>query len=203
MFDVAQGTDEWMRARMGKVTASAISNCVMAKTTAGWQNYQAQLICERLTGQPTETFKSAAMDRGNELEPQARAFYELESGNTVEEVGFIQHPKIEGAGCSPDGLIGLDGGLELKCPGQAKHIKNLMGGTIDKGYMLQMQWSMECTGREWWDFGSFNPDFPDHLKISIRRVERNAEVCEELKAATTTFLEEMESKLLVLEGMAA
>jgi len=120
-----------------------------------------------------------------------------------EEVGFIQHPKIEGAGCSPDGLIGLDGGLELKCPGQAKHIKNLMGGTIDKGYMLQMQWSMECTGREWWDFGSFNPDFPDHLKISIRRVERNAEVCEELKAATTTFLEEMESKLLVLEGMAA
>ena len=203
MLDFSQGTAEWLAQRAGRVTASAISNCMMAKTTAGYQNYQAQLICERLTGQPVEGFKSAAMERGTELEPQARAFYELESGMTVSEVGFVSHPALDGAGASPDGLVGSDGLVEIKCPEAAKHIKNLMGGTIDKGYALQMQWQMECTGRDWCDYVSFNPDFPDHLKISIRRVQRNAGVCEELKAATTTFLAEMESKLRVLEGMAA
>ena len=105
---------------------------MMAKTAAGYQNYMAQLICERLTGEPVETFKSAAMEHGTETEPQARAFYELDTGNEVVECGFIPHPTLANSGASPDGLIWDDGGIEIKAPQPAKHIKNLMGGTIDK-----------------------------------------------------------------------
>ena len=197
-----QGTVEWLRERAGLVTASAIANVMMGKQTAGRQNYMAQLICERLTGEPVETFKSDAMLRGTELEPQARAFYELETGLEVQQIGFIPHPTLE-AGASPDGLVGSDGLVEIKCPERTKHIKNLMGGTIDKGYALQMQWQMECTGHEWCDFVSFNPEFPDHLKIHITRVERDAEVCAELTAGVTTFLAEMQDRLRVLEARAA
>lgn len=201
MFD--QGSPEWLAERMGKVTASALVNVMMAKNTAGYQNYMAQLICERLTGQPVETFKSDAMQYGTDTEAQARAFYELETGNDVRQCGFIPHPLLEWAGASPDGLVGELGLVEIKCPQPAKHIKNLMGGTIDRAYALQMQWQMECTGREWCDFVSFNPSFPDHLQIHIQRVERDQELISEIMAATTTFLAETESKLRVLNARAA
>lgn len=198
-----QGSPEWLAERAGRVTASALSNVMMAKTTAGYQNYLAQLICERLTGQPVETFKSAAMEYGTETEPQARAFYELETGLTVTECGFVPHPSLEWSGASPDGLIGDDGLVEIKCPQPAKHIKNLMGGTIDKAYSLQMAWQMECTGREWCDFVSFNPSFPDHLQLQITRVERDAELVEEIKAAVTAFLADLDGKLRALQARAA
>lgn len=198
-----QGTLEWRLERAGKVTASRIGDVMMAKTTAGYQNLMAQLICERLTGEPVETFKSDAMIYGTETEPQARAFYEMETGNDVIEVGFCRHATLEGAGASPDGLIGGLGLVEIKCPQPAKHIKNLMGGAIDKGYLLQMQWQMACTGREWCDFVSFNPSFPDHLKLHIRKVEADAELQAEMTAAVTTFIAEMESKIRALEARAA
>lgn len=198
-----QGSAEWLAERAGRVTASKIGDVMMAKTTAGFQNYLAQLVCERLTGQPVDTFKGEAMEHGNETEPQARAFYELESGNEVQECGFILHPKLEWSGASPDGLIGGDGLVEIKCPQPAKHIKNLMGGSIDRGYTLQMQWQMACTDRQWCDFVSFNPSFPDHLKLHIQRVHRDAELIEEITAATTKFLAEVDAKLRALESMAA
>jgi len=200
MFD--QGTPEWMAERSGKVTASALSNVMMAKTTAGYQNYMAQLICERLTGQPVETFKSSAMEYGTATEPQARAFYELESGNTVKQVGFVHHPTIANCGASPDGLIGTDGGLELKVPQPAKHIKNLMGGPIDKPYILQMQWCMACTGRDWWHYGSFNPTFPDHLKLHVQRVSRDDAMIDEIAFAVVRFLSDVDEKLQDLDGLA-
>lgn len=198
-----QGTEEWLAERAGKVTASMLSNVMMAKTTAGYQNYMAQLICERLTGEPVETFKSDAMVHGTETEPRARAFYELETGRTVEEVGFCQHDTLADAGASPDGLVGEDGLVEIKCPQPAKHIKNLMGGTIDKAYALQMQWQMACTGREWCDFVSFNPSFPDHLQLHIQRVDRDAEKVEEITEAVTKFLADLEGRVRALEGRAA
>ena len=201
MFD--QGTPEWLAERAGKVTASALSNVMMAKTAAGYQNYMAQLICERLTGQPVETFKSAAMEYGTETEPQARAFYEMETGSAVEQCGFINHPILKDSGASPDGLIGDLGLVEIKCPQPAKHIKNLMGGTVDKSYLLQMQWQMECTGREWCDFVSFNPTFPPHLQLHISRIDMDAELQVEIKAAVTKFLSDMDAKLRVLEARAA
>jgi putative phage-type endonuclease len=175
---------------------------MMAKTAAGYQNYMAQLVCERLTGQPVETFKSAAMEHGNETEPQARAFYEIETGNDVTEVGFISHPSIEWSGASPDGLIGDDGLIEIKCPQPAKHIKNLTGGTIDKAYMLQMQFQMECTGRTWCDFVSFNPSFPEHLKMQVTRVDVDPKLQAELREKVSDFVHQVESKLAELEARA-
>lgn len=204
MFDEdVQGSEEWLRARMGCVTASALSNVMMAKSTAGYQNYLAHLASERLTGQPTETYKSAAMEHGTETEAQARAFYELESGNTVTQCGFIQHPTIAYSGASPDGLIGLDGGLELKCPQPVKHARNLMGGAIDKPYMLQMQWCMACTDRQWWDYGSFNPAFPDHLKLHVQRVPRDQDMIDEIAIAVVRFLADLDEKLQSLVGKSA
>lgn len=200
MFD--QGTPEWMAERAGKVTASALSNVMMAKTTAGYQNYMAQLICERLTGEPVETFKSAAMEHGNETEPQARAFYEMETGNEVVEVGFCPHSTLDKSGASPDGLVGELGLVEIKCPQPAKHIKNLMGGTIDKAYMLQMQWQMECTGRTWCDFVSFNPSFPEHLKMQVTRVDADPKLQAELRQAVTDFVQQVQGKLAELEARA-
>lgn len=190
-----QGTPEWRAERAGKITASNIGNVMMAKSTAGYQNYLATLVLERLTGQAVETFKSAAMEHGNETEPQARAFYELDTGNVVVECGFVHAPETQDWGASPDGLIGEDGLVEIKCPQPAKHMKNLLGGTIDKGYALQMQWQMKCTDRAWCDLVSFNPNFPDHLRIQVTRVERDDDLIAEMTAAATAFTKEIHAKL--------
>lgn len=196
---MSQGTDEWFQARLGRVTASRISDVMMNPKTAGYQNYRAQLVCERLTGNPTETFTSAAMQHGIDTEPQARAFYELETGNDVEQVGFIQHPKLIMAGASPDGLIGDDGGLEIKCPQPATHIKTLTGSAIDRGYILQMQWGMACTDRAWWDFVSFCPSLPIEMQMHRQRFDRDAELIEEITAAVTSFLSEVDRLCADLE----
>lgn len=183
-----QGTEEWFAARLGRVTASRIADVMMKPTTAGFQNYRAQLVCERLTGQPTETFTSAAMQHGTDTEPQARAMYTLTTGLDVDEVGFIPHPSLEMSGASPDGLVGGDGLVEIKCPQPSTHIKTLTGAKIDRKYMLQMQWQMICTGRDWCDFVSFSPALPAEMQLFRQRVDRNAELSEEITEAVTSFL---------------
>lgn len=188
-----QGTQEWFAARLGSVTASRIADVMMKPTTAGYQNYRAQLICERLTGQPTEGFTSAAMQHGTDTEPQARAFYEMETGLEVAEVGFIPHPTIEGTGASPDGLIGEDGGLELKCPQPAEHIRVLTGGDIKRQYILQMQWGMACTGREWWDYGSFCPFMPYEMQLYRYRIEADAKAQAEITEAVAAFIADVKA----------
>lgn len=183
-----QRSNEWFTARLGKVTASRIADCVMKPTTAGYQNYKAQLVCERLTGNPTETFQSAAMLHGTETEPQARAMYELETGLDVEEVGFINSPTIDWSGASPDGLVGKDGLIEIKCPQPATHIKTLDGAKIDPRYLLQMHWQIHCTGRDWCDFVSFNPAFPIELQLHIQRINADPELTNEITESVETFL---------------
>jgi putative phage-type endonuclease len=183
-----QGTPEWFAARLGRVTASRIADVMMKPTTAGYQNYRAQLVCERLTGQPTETFTSAAMQHGTDTEPQARAMYTLLTGNDVQEVGFIPHPTLEMSGASPDGLVGDAGLIEIKAPQPATHIKTLTGANIDRKYLLQMHWQMICTGRDWCDFVSFSPALPAEMQLFRKRVERDAELAEEITEAVTSFL---------------
>lgn len=189
-----QGTAEWLSERAGKVTASRIAS-VMAKTKTGYgadrANYMADLIAERLTGIPKQGFTNEAMRWGTETEPQARAMYELETGLTVLEVGFIPHPKLEGTGASPDGLIGGDGLIEIKCPNTATHIETLRGAPIDRKYLLQMHWQMICTCRSWCDFVSFDPRLPLEMQMHVRRVERDAELAEEITAEVTRFLTEL------------
>lgn len=196
-----QGTTEWHEARLGRVTASRISDVMMKPTTAGFQNYRSQLVCERLTGRPTETFTSAAMQHGTETEPQARAMYTLTTGLSVDEVGFVPHPLIGMAGASPDGLVGERGLVEIKCPQPTEHIRVLTGGAIKPGYVLQMLWQMECTGREWCDFVSFNPDLPDDLQLHIQRIEYDSEKAAEITGAVRSFLDSVDDTFAKLRAI--
>lgn len=195
-----QGTQEWHQERLGKVTASQITNVMMKPTTAGYQNYKAQLICERLTGEPTESFTNAAMEWGTATEPQARAFYELENGKSVEQVGFVDHPKLGMSGASPDGLVGGDGLVEIKCPKTATHIGTLTTAKIDRKYLLQMHWQMLCTQREWCDFVSFDPRMPVEMQMFVKRVDLDAELAEEITAAVTQFLAVVDSEMSELKS---
>lgn len=186
-----QGSAEWLQDRLGKVTASRIVD-VMAKgrgdaPSATRKGYLAQIVAERLSGRGTDSFSSAAMQHGTDTEPQARACYMLETGLVVQEVGFIPHPTIPMCGASPDGLIGTDGGLEIKCPNTGTHIETLMGAEIDGKYMKQMQWGMACTGRLWWDFASFDPRMPDEMQLHIRRVPRSDALIGEIVTAVEEF----------------
>ena len=192
---IHQGTKEWLDQRLGKVTASRLNDVMMDKTRAGYQNYLAQLVCERLTGQHSEQQKSAAMQHGNDTEPRARAMYELQTGLEVSEVGFVDHPIISMTGASPDGLVGKDGMIEIKCPQPAKHLKTLTGGNINTAYARQMQWQMVCTGREWCDFVSFSPEFPDEMQLHIRRVEFDPGLTAGITDCVEIFLAAVDAKI--------
>lgn len=192
---IEQGTPEWFAQRLGKVTASRVAD-IIAKTKTGVAasrgNYLAQLVAERLTGQAADSFKSGAMQHGIETEPMARMAYETETGQMVTEVAMIQHPKIEMAGASPDGLVGEDGLVEIKCPNTSTHIATLMADKAPSGYMAQMQWQMACTGRAWVDFVSFDPRMPEDMQLFIKRVPRDEKLIDEYEAEVIKFLAEVQ-----------
>jgi len=189
-----QRTDEWFAARLGKVTASRIAD-VMAKTKTGYgaarKNYAAQLVCERLTGNVAESYTNAAMQWGIDTEPQARAAYEFMTDQAVEQVGFIDHPQIEMSGASPDGLIRQVGLVEIKCPNTATHIETLLDGKVPDKYIKQMQWQMDCTGREWCDFVSYDPRLPAEMQLWICRVDRDDEAIQEIREEVDKLLAEV------------
>ncbi len=198
-----QRTDDWFAARIGKATASKIAD-VMARTKSGYStsraNYAAQLITERLTGQRTETYSNAAMQHGTDTEPQARAAYAWETGNAVAECGFIDHPRIRMSGASPDGLVGSDGLLEIKCPNSATHIATLRGEPIDGKYIKQMQWQLACTGRLWCDFASFDPRLPEPMQLHVQRVARDGAMISEMETEVAAFLTEVDDAVRELES---
>lgn len=198
-----QGTDAWLAERMGKVTASRMSD-MMAKTKTGWgagrTNYAAQLVAERLTGAPSETFSNAAMKWGTETEPQARSAYEFYSGLSVMETGFVPHPMISQSGASPDGLVGDLGLVEIKCPNTATHIETLLGNTVPTKYDYQMQWQMACTGRAWCDWVSFDPRMPEAMRLFIQRVPRHGGMIAELEGEVKKFLAEIETTVSRLQA---
>jgi putative phage-type endonuclease len=200
---IAQGSPEWFAERCGKVTASRVAD-VVAKIAKGYAasraNYAAELIVERLTQSKTPGYTNAAMQHGIDTEPQARAAYEFYSDVTVEQVGFIPHPSIAMAGASPDGLVGTDGLVEIKCPSTATHIETLLGSVIAGNYLKQMQWQMACTGRLWCDFVSFDPRMPESMSIFIKRVPRDASLIAELEREVSQFLSEIEATIAKLRG---
>ena len=197
-----QRTEEWFEARMGCVTASRTAD-VMAKTKSGYAasraNYMAELICERLTGERQGGFSSAAMQWGTETEPQARMAYEIITGATVVETGFVLHPEIAGFGASPDGLIGDDGLIEIKCPNTATHIDTLLADKVPTKYIIQMHVQMLCTGRAWCDFVSFDPRLPIDLQMFTKRVECDDKLAEEIVTEVKSFLADMEAKIAKLK----
>ena len=191
---IEQGSKEWLELRLGKVTASRIAD-VLAKGKSGEalsrEDYRYELVVQRLTGDPGESFTNAAMEWGTATEPQARIAYEAQADVFVEQVPFVLHPTIEWFGCSPDGLIGDKGLLEIKCPNSKTHIKYLNAGKPPAKYVPQMQCQMAVTGRQWCDFVSFDPRLPDDLQLFVVRLDRDDEYIKSMEAEVVKFLDEV------------
>ena len=204
-----QRTDEWFQARLGKVTASRISD-VLAKTKTGYsisrQNYLVQLVTERLTGQKADSFfMNQAMQDGVDREPIARKLYEVLNDVIVTEVGFYDHPRIAMSGASPDGLlpellvfgIGL---VEIKCPIETTHTNTLMSKKVPSKYIPQIQWQMACVpNAKFCDFISYNPNFPLEMQLFVSRVEKDLQYILELETEVEQFLKEVDQAILQLK----
>ena len=201
-----QRTEEWFAARCGKVTASRVAD-IIAKTKTGYstsrENYLAQLVCERMTGKPAESYSNSAMQWGTDQEPFARAAYEAAKDVLVDELGFATHPTISMAGASPDGLVGLFGLVEIKAPHTATHIQTLLDGTVPTKYITQMQWQMACTQRQWCDFVSFDPRMDEGLQLFIKRVEYDPIYVASLEKEVINFLFDIEHKIMQLNKLKA
>ena len=191
---IEQGSKEWLELRLGKVTASRIAD-VLAKGKSGEalsrEDYRYELVVQRLTGDPGESFTNAAMEWGTATEPQARIAYEAQADVFVEQVPFVLHPTIEWFGCSPDGLIGDKGLLEIKCPNSKTHIKYLNAGKPPAKYVPQMQCQMAVTGRQWCDFVSFDPRLPGDLQLFVVRLDRDEDYIKSMEAEVVKFLDEV------------
>lgn len=200
---LVQGSPEWLAARAGSLGASQVALAI-AQTKSGWgasrANIMAQLVAERLTGVPQDTFTNAAMLWGTDTEPHARAAYAFYRDAPVTEVGLVRHPRIEGTHASPDGLVGDDGLVEIKCPNTATHIETLRGDKVPTKYVTQMQWQMACTDRQWCDFASFDPRLPEEMRLFVTRVERDETRIGELEELVTEFLGEVATTLADLEA---
>ena len=206
---IEQRTDEWFQQRLGKVTASRISD-VIAKTKTGVstsrQNYLIQLVSERLTGKKGDSFVNQAMLDGIERESSARELYMRTRGVSVTEVGFFDHPTIAMSGASPDGAVNAEeegkyiGLIEIKCPLETTHTNTLMSKSVPSKYIPQMQWQLACTNARWVDFVSYNPNFPEELQLFVARVDRDdSYIIGELEAEVIKFLNEVEQTIIKLK----
>lgn len=201
---LVQGSPEWIRSRVGSVGASRVQD-VIARTKSGYgasrANFMAEIICERLTGEPAERFMSAPMQWGIDHEPDARAAYEFFRDANVTVVGKISHPTILHSHASPDGLVGDDGLVEIKCPSSATHLDTLLSQAVPAKYVTQMLWQMACTGRKWCDFVSFDPRLPESMSLFVKRVERDDKRIAELETEVAAFLKEISAKIEQLNGL--
>lgn len=200
-----QGSEAWHAVRGRFATASCFADVLATIKTgeaAARRNYRSKLVVQRLTGRIVQTYQSPAMQRGIELEPEARFAYETHTGSFVHRVGFI-YDELHEAGCSPDGLIGDDGGLEIKCPELSAHLEYIRRPDEPPEYRAQIQGSLWITGRQWWDFVSYHPDFPSHLQLVIRRVQRDEKYITGLQLAVALFMSEVREEVAAMEKLAA
>ena len=206
-----QGSGEWFQAKLGCLSSARIASAIAKyrdkkkrdDEMACRYDLRLELACERLTGKTAEHYVSTYMEQGTEREPIARAEYEMRNGVYVSQIGFVYHPRIEWAGCSPDGLVGDSGLIEIKCPKVETHLEYLLGDKIPDKYLPQMLWQLACTGREWNDFVSYHPDMPEDLQLFVKRLPLNDEakatiVAMELEAEQ--FLKEVAEMVEKLDG---
>jgi len=200
---VQQGTAEWHELRRGKVTASRVAD-ILAKTKTGpsasRQNYLIELALQRTTKTIEPSYTNAAMEWGTQTEPQARVAYEVNTHNFVDQVPFIDHPTIKWFGCSPDGLVGKDGLLEIKCPNSATHWEYFKSKEPPKKYFIQMQAQMSVTGAKWCDFVSFDPRMPERSQMLIVNVPRDPEFILYMEAEIQQFLNEVATEVKLMEN---
>jgi len=198
-----QRTDEWYLTRLGKVTASSLYK-VLAKTKTGYGadrgNYMTQLVLERVTGTKADFYTNASMQWGIDQEPFARAAYEATKEVMVEEIAFVPHPTIEMSGASPDGLVGDDGMVEIKCPDSKTMLECwLSDNPVESKYMAQMQWQMRCADRNWCDYVVFDPRMPPKAQLFVDRVERDDEWIAATEIEVVKFLAEVDAKVAALK----
>ena len=192
-----QRSDEWFKIRLGKATASRIAD-ICARTKTGYAatraNYLSQLVRERLLGVPEPSYCNAAMQWGIDTEAEARRAYEFHIDRDVIEVGFTDHPTIAMAGCSPDGLVGDKGMVELKCPIPATHQETLLGKKFPDKYIKQAYFQLAChPEREWNDLTSYDPRWPEPMRLFIQRIERDDDAIAEIEDEVRKFLAEVDA----------
>ena len=196
-----QGTEEWLKVRLGKVTASGVAD-VLAKTKTGVSasrgNYLIKLAIQRVTGEIEEGFTNDAIQWGKDHESQARVAYEVASGSFVDQIGFVEHPSIKWFGCSPDGLVNSDGLVEIKCPNSSTHWSYIKADAPPNKYYIQMQAQMACTGRDWCDFVSYDPRMPEKNRLLVVRAFRDEKLIKQMQEEVEKFLNEVEDLIIKL-----
>ena len=199
-----QGSDAWKQEKMGYVSAGSVSDVLATGRGSAEskvrESYKWEIVTQRLTGIRTDGFVSDAMTWGIETEPLARIQYEVKYNTFVEQAGFIKHPNFEWLGASPDGLVGSDGLVEIKCPNTKTHLQTLINDKVPTQYIPQMQCQMEVIGRDWCDFISYDPRLNEPLKFFCKRVVRDDEYISSMKIEVAKFLEEVELLIIKLKG---
>lgn len=201
-YEIEQGTEEWKALRAGCITASCIpkvmSGGIGKKESITRKAYMTQLIVERLTGKPTPDeyeYKGRDVERGKRLEFTARTAYEMTVSDMVQSVAFVEHPRIEYAGCSPDGLVGTDGLCQIKAPRRHVHLEYITTGIVPIEYRPQMYFELACTQRKWNDFVSYNEDFPEHLQLFVCRLPRDEAEIQKIEEAVLAFNADLKREL--------
>ena len=197
---IEQGSPEWMSLRIGKIGGSRVAD-VLTEGRGGAESltkrkYKNELIRERLTGRKLDTYKTPAMQRGIDLEPMARAWYEVKYNTFVDQVAIVLHPSIEGGQCSPDGIVEATNSLiEIKIPNPENHLDNILtGGKQLEQYYDQVQWQLACMPeKEFCDLVSYDPEMPDHLQGFVKRIYRDDEYINNMQNAVIAFLSEIET----------
>lgn len=191
-----QGSDNWLRDRAGHATASCFADILAVskrdnKPLKARDDYLMKLVVERITGEPVESAASFSMQWGTDCEPYARAEYEMQTGNIVREVGFMKSQIHSWLGASSDGLVGADGGIEIKCPhNSAVHLKTWRDGMPEE-HIPQVQGQMFVLGLQWTDFCSYDPRMPANLKLYVQRVQRDEAYIKDLENQILNFLAEV------------
>lgn len=196
---IPQRTEAWFEARLGKLGASKVKDAIdflkNGKPSQKRQDLLLTIVAERLTGQVADNFTTKEMQWGTDTEPFARAAYEDRTGNKVDETGWRLHPTLEGTGASPDGLIGADGLLEIKCPRTTTHLRWMQAGEVPEDHQAQMLWQMACTGRSWCDFVSYDPRIPGNAAFFCIRFHRDEKKIQELEQLVAQFLNEVDEAM--------
>lgn len=198
------GTPNWHAARRGLLTASRIADALAVlkngKPSESRRKLMVELLAERVSGYIVDHYVTPAMQWGIDNQPHAIAAYEAETGELVGPEVFVLHPEIDWAGATPDGTIGSDGLLEIKCPTTPTHLTWLLAGEVPEQHRLQMTFQLACTRRQWVDFVSYDPRIKGDAQLFIRRFEPSCDEIEKVEAGARQFLAELEAMSIQLRA---
>jgi len=194
-----QRSNEWFAAVCGSLGGHRVAKAVLDPLKSGprkglppmeQEELVFEIAAEQLTG--VNAKRVNALRWGEDHEDQARASYELRTNEEVIEIGMVPHPTIPHAHVSPDALVGSDGGLEIKCPTQGRHLRTLVEREVPEEHLPQVHWALACTGRAWWDFMSFDPRFPAELREIVIRVHRDEAIIADMEKRVREFLADVD-----------